>query len=50
MIVFIDNIWKCNENWYLFFLEVFCKYEYKDLVMEIDLLFLEGKNFDNFLG
>uniref|UniRef100_K1QX86 RNA helicase n=1 Tax=Magallana gigas TaxID=29159 RepID=K1QX86_MAGGI len=41
-IVLIDNIWRCNENWYSLFLEVLCKHEYKDLVMEIDPLFLEG--------
>lgn len=49
-IVLIDNIWRCNENWYSLFLEVLCKHEYKDLVMEIDPLFLEGKNFDNLSG
>lgn len=45
-IVLIDNIWRCNENWYTLFLEVLCKHEYKDLVREIDPAFLEGKDFD----
>lgn len=44
-IVLIDNIWRCNEDWYTIFLQVLCKHGYNDLVMEINPSFLEGKDF-----
>lgn len=49
IIIFIDNIWRFYRNWFNIFLEVFCKYDYKDIVKVIDFLFLESEYF-YFLG